>query len=131
MEKFKIYYAKGPECLGRITSDGLIEPKTKRVIKLYSQIAVKEYGASFLLNHISGDMIISLKKHFPQWEEIFIFPMMRLIYVSLRKNVEFCNRRLIFVHFRRNKSDPDRRFNFDPFPHMEGDHDCTGWRCGE
>ena len=42
-----------------------------------------------------------------------------------------CNRRLIFVHFRRNKSDPDRRFNFDPFPHAEGDQDCTGWRCGE
>ena len=42
-----------------------------------------------------------------------------------------CNRRLNIVHFRRNKSDPDRRFNFDPFPHAEGDQDCTGWRCGE
>ena len=80
---------KTGEYLGRITPDGLIEPKTKRVMKLYSQIAVKEYGASFLVNHISGDMIRSLKKHFPQWKEIFIFSMMRLIHVSPLKNVEF------------------------------------------
>ena len=58
-------------------------------MKLYSQIAVKEYGASFLVNHISGDMTRSLKKHFPQWKEIFIFSMMRLIHVSPLKNVEF------------------------------------------
>jgi transposase len=58
-------------------------------MKLYSWIAVKEYGASFLVHNISGDMIRSLKKHFPQWKEIFIFSMMRLIYVSPLKNVEF------------------------------------------
>ena len=80
---------KTGEYLGRITPDGLIEPKAKRVMKLYSRIAVKEYGASFLVNHISGDMTRSLKKHFPQWKEIFIFSMMRLIHVSPLKNVEF------------------------------------------
>ena len=80
---------KTGEYPGRITPDGLIEPKTKRVMKLYSQISVREYGASFLLNYISGDMIRSLKKHFPQWKEIFIFSMMRLIHASPLKNVEF------------------------------------------
>ena len=51
-------------------------------------------------------------------------------HIRIRDNA-VCNRRLNIVHFRRNKSDPDRRFNFDPFPHAEGDQDCTGWRCGE
>ncbi|MGP6207950.1 hypothetical protein ACNF42_07995 [Cuniculiplasma sp. SKW3] len=48
---------KTGEYLGRITPDGFIKPKAKRIVKLCSQIAVKEYGASFLVNHISGDMI--------------------------------------------------------------------------
>ena len=77
------------EYLRSRTPDGLIEPKTKRVTKLYSQIAVKEYGASFFVNHISDDIIRSLKKHFLQWKEIFIFSVMRLIHVSPLKDVEF------------------------------------------
>ncbi len=68
---------KTGEYLGRITPDGIIEPKTKRVMKRYEHISVKEYGSSFLLQHISGDLVASLKNHFPEWKEIFIFACMR------------------------------------------------------
>jgi len=43
---------KTGEYLGRITPDGLIEPKAKRMLKRLENISVKEYGASFLLYHI-------------------------------------------------------------------------------
>lgn len=58
-------------------------------MKLYDRISVKEYGASFLLNHTSTDIIESLQKLFPQWKEIFAFAVMRLIHASPLKNVEF------------------------------------------
>lgn len=80
---------KTGEYLGRITPDGLIEPKTKRIMNRYDHISVKEYGSSFLLQHISGDLVASLRKYFPEWKEIFVFSCMRLIYVSVIKNVEF------------------------------------------
>ena len=48
-----------------------------------------------------------------------------------RHRIVVRNRGLNIVHFRRNKSDPDRRVNFDPFPHAEGDQDCTDWGCVE
>jgi len=73
---------KTGEYLGRITPDGLIEPKTKRIMHRYDQISVKEYGSSFLLNHISGDLISALKLYFPEWKEIFVFACMRLVHVS-------------------------------------------------
>jgi hypothetical protein len=75
--------------LGRITPEGLVEPKSRRIMKLYDWISVKEYGASFLLNHVSTDIIGSLQKIFTQWKEIFAFAVMRLIHVSSLKNVEF------------------------------------------
>ncbi|MHB1708757.1 MAG: transposase [Thermoplasmataceae archaeon] len=80
---------KTGEYLGRITPDGIIEPKTKRIMKRYDQISVKEYGSSFLLQHISADLITSLRKYFPEWREIFVFACMRLVHVSPMKNVEF------------------------------------------
>ena len=49
---------KTEEYLGRITPDGLIEPKAKRIMKRCDQVSVKEYGSSFLLNHVSGDFIL-------------------------------------------------------------------------
>ena len=80
---------KTEEYLGRITPDGLIEPKAKRIMKRYDQVSVKEYGSSFLLNHVSGDIIDGLKKHFREWKEIFVFACTRLLYRSPLKNVEF------------------------------------------
>ncbi|MGC8563254.1 MAG: hypothetical protein ACP5NO_08740, partial [Thermoplasmata archaeon] len=80
---------KTEEYLGKITPEGLMEPKVKRVMKRYDQIAVKEYGASFLLQHISGDITQLLQNFFPEWREIFVFSCMRLIHRSPMKNVEF------------------------------------------
>ncbi|MEM0140805.1 MAG: hypothetical protein QXN66_02040 [Thermoplasmatales archaeon] len=64
---------KTGEFLGRITPEGLIEPKTKRMMKRYDQISVKEYGSSFLVHHISTDIIECLKDHFTEWRDIFVF----------------------------------------------------------
>ncbi|QRF75346.1 Transposase [Thermoplasmatales archaeon] len=80
---------KTEEYLGRITPDGLIEPKAKRIMKRYDQITVKEYGASFLLYEVSDDLRKELSECFPEWKEIFIFACMRLMYTSPMKNVEF------------------------------------------
>ena len=58
-------------------------------MKHYDQITVKEYGVSFLLQHISGDIVKSLEEFFSEWREIFVFICMRLIHRSPMKNVEF------------------------------------------
>ena len=50
---------------------------------------MKEYGSSFLLNHISPDIVNELKKRFPEWKEVFAFACMRLMHRSPIKNVEF------------------------------------------
>lgn len=83
---------KTEEYLGRITPDGLIEPKVKRIMHRYDQISVKEYGSSFLLQHISGDLLEALRRYFPEWREIFLFACIRLIHRSPMKNVEFLYR---------------------------------------
>ena len=80
------------EYLGRITPDGLIEPKAKRVMKRFDQITVKEYGATFLIQHLSSDIMKALKEHFHEWKEIFVFAGMRLMHASPMKNVEFLYR---------------------------------------
>ena len=77
------------EFLGRITPEGLIEPKAKRMMKRYDQISVKEYGSSFMLHNISTDILAGLRDHFTEWMEIFVFSCMRLMYHSPIKNVEF------------------------------------------
>ena len=77
------------EFLGKITPDGFVEPKVKRLMHRFDQITVKEYGASFLLQHISSDIVKELGKNFPEWKEIFIFSVMRLLHCSPLKNVPF------------------------------------------
>jgi len=77
------------EFLGKITPDGFVEPKVKRMMHRFDQITVKEYGASFLLQHISSDIVKELTGDFPEWKEIFIFSVMRLIHCAPLKNVSF------------------------------------------
>ncbi len=77
------------EYLGRITPEGLVEPKYKRMMKRYYQISVKEYGASSLLMHLSEDIRKALKDNFQEWREIFVFACMRLIHNTPIKNLEF------------------------------------------
>jgi len=52
------------EFLGKITPDGFVEPKLKRMMHRF-EITVKEYGASFLLQHISPDIMQELMNSFP------------------------------------------------------------------
>ena len=80
---------KTGEYLGRITPEGLIEPKVKRIMRRYDQVSVKEYGSAFMIHHLSSDLLSGLKKHFPEWKEIFVFACMRLMHRSPMKNVEF------------------------------------------
>ena len=80
------------EYLGRITPDGLIEPKAKRVMKRFDQVTVKEYGATFLIQHLSTDIISALRENFQEWKETFVFAAMRLMHASPMKNVEFLYR---------------------------------------
>ncbi|MDG7035523.1 MAG: transposase, partial [Nitrososphaerota archaeon] len=80
---------KTGEYLGRITPEGIMEPKAKMVMKRFENVSVKEYGASFLLYYISSDIMDYLKSAFPEWKEIFTFACMRLIHNSPLKNVEF------------------------------------------
>ena len=77
------------EFLGKITPDGFFEPKVKRIMHRFDQVSVKEYGASFLLQHISLDITQELKNDFPEWKEIFTFACMRLLHVAPLKNVSF------------------------------------------
>lgn len=85
---------KTGEHLGRITPEGLIEPKTRRIVKRYDQISVKEYASSFFLQQISVDLIASLMKYFPEWKAISVFACMCLVHVSPMKNVDFHYRTL-------------------------------------
>jgi len=59
------------------------------MMKRYEQISVKEYGASSLLMHLSGDIREALKDNFPEWKETFICAAMRIIHCSPLKNISF------------------------------------------
>ena len=80
------------EYLGSISHDAIIEPKAKRVIKSFDQVIVMEYGATFLIQHLSTELINALRENFQKWKEIFVFAVMRLMYASPMKNVEFLYR---------------------------------------
>lgn len=76
------------EYLGKITQEGLIPPKYKRVAEKYTQISVKEYGASFFLQSISEDIVSFLKKHYPyEWKELIVFSIFRLTDKAILKNL--------------------------------------------
>lgn len=76
--------------LGKITQDGLIPPKIQQMEAKYSNISVKEYGASWLLQSMSKDILKQLKITFPyDWKEIFVLALLRMIEKSPLKNVQF------------------------------------------
>ncbi len=68
---------KGPgkitgEYLGKITKEGVIPPKHKRIEHQHKQISVKEFGATYFLQYISQDIIDELKRIYPyDWKELF------------------------------------------------------------
>lgn len=78
------------EYLGKITKDGLVPPKHKRVAEKYKHITVKEYGATHFIQSLSKDIISSLKKHYPfEWKELFVLAVFRLVEKTSLKNLSF------------------------------------------
>jgi transposase len=80
------------EMIGRITEEGLL-PKGHKAQKREKQLptpAVKEHGASSLLQSIGSDIFHQLANVFPNiWKDIAVLSMHRLIYQSPLKNNEF------------------------------------------
>ena len=50
------------------------------MLERLKDVSVREYGASFLMKEVSGDIIELLKENFDEWKEIFVFAAMRLIF---------------------------------------------------
>ena len=61
-------------------------------MKRFDQVTVKEYGATFLIQNLSSDIMKALRENFHEWKEIFVFAAMRLMHASPMKNVEFLYR---------------------------------------
>ena len=71
---------KTEKYLGKITPDGLIPPRQERMLGRLRQATIKEYGASFLVNHLAGDIIELLKGEYQEWRELFSFAALRLLH---------------------------------------------------
>jgi hypothetical protein len=82
---------KTEKYLGKITPEGIVGPKHERVLERMKHVTIKEYGASaFIESLCNGDVIPLLKERFiDRWREIFVFAVMRLLYNSPIKNLEF------------------------------------------
>lgn len=81
---------KTEEYLGRISEEGLIPPKHKRIEKDYQQISAKEYGSTYFLQSISQDIIDKLKEIYPyEWKELFSLAVFRLCEKSPLKRIDF------------------------------------------
>lgn len=75
--------------LGKITKEGLVQPKHERVLSSINTITVKEFGASILMNSLENDLKTKLQKYFPNdWEEIFLFAVFRFFESSPIKNLQ-------------------------------------------
>lgn len=79
------------EYLGRITPEGLVPPKHKRVEEMYASISVKEFGATHFLTSISGDIIQKLKENYPhEWKDLFALAVFRLTDKSPLSRIGLC-----------------------------------------
>jgi len=75
--------------LGKITPEGVIKPKHKRVLDEMKHVSVKEFGASQVLYDMNADIITLLQQVFPDsWKEIFLFSAFRFLYLSPIKNLQ-------------------------------------------
>lgn len=78
--------------LGRITPEGLIEPKKKMtdIVKVTEEsVPNKEYGASEYLCNKGADIIEKLKRYFPEiWKTIFVMAALRVIEPQPFKRIE-------------------------------------------
>ena len=76
--------------LGKITPEGLVAPKVRidsTNIALPNNIAIKEFGATSVLQYFSSDIIANLKKIFPDdYQQLIVLAFLRLTYTSTFKN---------------------------------------------
>jgi hypothetical protein len=73
--------------LGKITPDGIVKPKSERVLDELEDVTVKEYGATAFILSVCSDLFELLRKHFPEeWREIAVFSVTRLFHQSPLKN---------------------------------------------
>ncbi len=74
--------------LGRLTPDGIVKPKSERVLEAMKDVSVKEYGASSIILSLCSDLIDLLKRHYPEeWKEVFVLAVARFFHSSPLKNV--------------------------------------------
>lgn len=77
------------EFLGKITPEGLIKPRRKRMKESLRSITVKEYGATSLLQEMNTDIKERLQEIYPdKWKELYTFAVFRLLYTSPIKNLQ-------------------------------------------
>ena len=75
--------------LGRITEEGLIPPKAKKV-EIAEGISTKEYGASSFLNNAGKELHEKLREYFPEdADRIFTLAVLRVIEKCPFKRVSF------------------------------------------
>lgn len=73
--------------LGKITPDGLVKPKSEKVLDELEGITVREYGASAFILTSCSDTFELLRKHFPDdWREIAVLSITGLFHQSPLKN---------------------------------------------
>ena len=81
--------AKTGKYLGRITEDGLLPPKDKK-LPVAESIATREYGASSVLYNIGSDILEHLKDSFPEDAgTVFALAVLRVIEKCPFKRAEF------------------------------------------
>jgi len=77
------------EYLGKITKEGIVPPKHKRVEELGKQASVKEYGATGFLDSVSEDVRENLKIFFPyEWKTLYALSVLRLVEKTPLKRFE-------------------------------------------
>jgi len=90
-EKKRAQKITGP-LLGRITEQQGFEPSSKKKSfeHSYNNISIKEYGVTFLLEHLFQGTLEPLKRYFPDtWNAIAAAALFRLAYQSPLKNMDF------------------------------------------
>lgn len=88
--------------LGRITEDGLIPPKSKKV-EISAGISTKEYGASSFLNNVGKELHEKLQEYFPEdADRIFTLAVLRVIEKCPFKRVSFLYERSFMSEYCKN-----------------------------
>ena len=90
--------------LGRITEDGLIPPKPKKIV-VAEGISTKEYGASSFLNSAGNELHEKLREYFPEdADRIYTLAVLRVIEKCPFKRAAFLYERSFMSEYCQNLS---------------------------